>query len=277
MPSENIPVAPLKMHEAEVMEGGLQFTWGEEDRNSILLECLKTRNYFTDVTLVSTDQKEFFCHKVVLSACSKFFQDIFSRRHHQQNLVLFLAGVSSKDLENIINFIYEGLVKVSMDDVDAFVTSANILGIKGITEFKVDDVIFDKDKKEKKKRGRKKKVHQMVPDTGIDLSEPLTQVEVLVEPSTEDNTSKSKELSEELSDYDFSRKDDVENNASTMQPNKFEISSNNSTTKSNKEKLKEVESKFSREEILKAYKMMKLMKQNKIVKSEEDDTKNVSQ
>jgi len=262
------------MREAEVMEGGLQFTWGEEDRNSILLEFLKTRNYFTDVTLVSTDQKEFFCHKVVLSACSKFFEAIFSRRHHQQNLVLFLAGVSSKDLENIINFIYEGLVKVSMDDVDTFITSANILGIKGITEFKVDDVIFDK--KEKKKRGRKKKLPQIVPDTGIDLNEPLTQVEVLVEPSKEDSDIKSKELSEELSDYDFSNKEGVDKNASALQPKQTEVASNNSTIKSNKEKLKEVESKFSREEILKAYKMMKLMKENKTVKSEEDDTNNAN-
>ena len=129
------------MREAEVMDGGLQFTWGEEDRNSIILEFLKTRSYFTDVTLVSSDQKEFFCHKVVLSACSKFFENILSRRHHQPNLILFLAGVDSKDLGNIINFLYEGLVKVSMDDVETFVTAANILEIKGITDFKVDDVI----------------------------------------------------------------------------------------------------------------------------------------
>ena len=94
----------------------------------------------------------------------------------------------------------------------------------------------------------------------------------------EDSDIKSKDLSEELSDYDFSKQDDVRKNTSTtMQPPKTEIAPNNSTMKSNKEKLKEVESKFSREDILKAYKMMKLMKQNKIVKTEEDETKTLSQ
>ena len=254
------------MREAEVMDGGLQFTWGEEDRNSIILEFLKTRSYFTDVTLVSSDQKEFFCHKVVLSACSKFFENILSRRHHQPNLILFLAGVDSKDLGNIINFLYEGLVKVSMDDVETFVTAANILEIKGITDFKVDDVIFDK--KEKRKRGRKKK---LVPNTRIELEEPLTQVEVLVESSAEESTSQDITLGEQLSEYDFTQ--DAETNKSSIHLNNIVLPSNNSTIKSNKERMKEVESKFSKAEILKAYKLMKQMKKNQNVKLEEQDTK----
>ena len=147
-----------------------------------------------------------------------------------------------------------------------FHSFANILEIKGITDFKVDDVIFDK--KGKRKRGRKKK---LVPNTRIELEEPLTQVEVLVESSAEESTSQDITLGEQLSEYDFTQ--DAETNKSSNHLNNIVVPSNNSTIKSNKERMKEVESKFSKAEILKAYKLMKQMKKNQNVKLEEQDTK----
>ena len=66
---------------------------------------------------------------------------------------------------------------------------------------------------------------------------------------------------------------DAETNKSSIHLNNIVLPSNNSTIKSNKERMKEVESKFSKAEILKAYKLMKQMKKNQNVKLEEQDTK----
>ena len=76
------------MHEAEVIDGGLQFTWGKEDRNSTFMDFIKTRSSFNDVTLVSDDQKQIQSHKVVLSACSSFFKPILQNNSHSHPLIL---------------------------------------------------------------------------------------------------------------------------------------------------------------------------------------------
>ena len=167
------------MHEAEVIDGGLQFTWGKEDRNSIFMDFIRTRSSFNDVTLVSDDQREFYCHKVILSACSAFFENILTRQN-QSNLVLFLSGIRSEDLENIINFVYEGFVNVSMADVKTFVTAANVLGIKGITEVEMQDTTVVEEKKTTKRKRRNKKKENNHPsdvNNGVEhlLEDPSTK------------------------------------------------------------------------------------------------------
>ena len=148
------------MHEAEVIDGGLQFTWGKEDRNSTFMDFIKTRSSFNDVTLVSDDQREFYCHKMILSACSTFFENILTRQN-QSNLVLFLSGIRSEDLENIINFVYEGFVNVSMADVKSFITASNVLGIKGIIEVEMEDTI-EKEKRQPRKNIEIRKVTRLL-------------------------------------------------------------------------------------------------------------------
>ena len=91
------------------------------------MEFIKTSgDSFSDVTLVSEDLQEFSAHKLVLSACSSFFQQILETRQ-KEHLVLFLSRVTSKDLSNILEFVYQGALNVPMDEVDQFVSAGNIL------------------------------------------------------------------------------------------------------------------------------------------------------
>ena len=63
---------------------------------------------FTDVTLVSGDGIQIKAHKIILSACSQFFQHIlvpysvdFSHKP-----VVFLKGIEEQELTAILQFMY---------------------------------------------------------------------------------------------------------------------------------------------------------------------------
>ena len=57
-------------------------------------EDLRTDNDLTDVTLVSSDGKQFEAHKVVLVSTSPFFKELFKKNKHPHPL-LFMKGVKS--------------------------------------------------------------------------------------------------------------------------------------------------------------------------------------
>ena len=142
-----------------VESSALNFSWIESNRNMTFMEFIKTSgDSFSDVTLVSEDLQEFSAHKLVLSACSSFFQQILETRQ-KEHLVLFLSRVTSKDLSNILEFVYQGALNVPMDEVDQFVSAGNILNIKGIVNTE-DGEEAGAEERAKKRRVRKKKVKE---------------------------------------------------------------------------------------------------------------------
>ena len=71
---------------------------------------LRNENHLHDVTLVTDDHEKVPAHRLVLSACSDYFKDIFKNNQHS-HLLLCLDGISSQDLKNIMDYIYNGEVK----------------------------------------------------------------------------------------------------------------------------------------------------------------------
>ena len=55
---------------------------------------LKEDNVLTDVTLISDDEVYTAAHKVVLSACSTFFQSVFTKTS-QTNPILYTGDAAS--------------------------------------------------------------------------------------------------------------------------------------------------------------------------------------
>ena len=100
------------------------------------LHILLTDDIFTDVTLVSDDQKQFKAHKVLLTACSPVFKSLlsFSDASSFQQTVLFMRGISSKDMEALIEFIYVGKTNVHQESVNHFLTIADDLKIVGLSQ-----------------------------------------------------------------------------------------------------------------------------------------------
>ena len=89
--------------------------------------------HFTDVTLVSEDNRQMKVHKVILSSCSPFFRNIFIKNAHNHPL-LYLKGVKYSDLQSIIDFVYLGQAQVGQEDLQRFLDAAKDLEIKGLAD-----------------------------------------------------------------------------------------------------------------------------------------------
>ena len=92
---------------------------------------LRQEEHLFDVTLVSDDEQHISAHKLVLSASSDFFKNIIHKAKHS-NPMIFLSGFKSKDLLLVMDYIYQGEVKILQTDLDQFLTVAQQLKIEGL-------------------------------------------------------------------------------------------------------------------------------------------------
>lgn len=89
-----------------------------------------TNESLVDVTL--SCQGQFVkAHKMVLSACSPYFQDLFNV-HQVQHPVIILNGVNFKDLKLVIEFMYRGETRVLESELSGVFSVAEALQIKGL-------------------------------------------------------------------------------------------------------------------------------------------------
>ena len=94
---------------------------------------LRNEEYLHDVTLVSDDQTQVSAHKLVLSACSEYFKNIFKHNNKPNaHPLLCLDGVSSEDLKNIMDYIYNGEVNIFQESLDRFLSVAQRLKLEGL-------------------------------------------------------------------------------------------------------------------------------------------------
>ena len=100
---------------------------------------LRKEEDFLDVSLVCDDEQIFSAHKVVLSASSDFFKTILRKADHSKPMV-YLNGVSAKEIHNILDYIYEGEVQLFQDELDAFLAVAEKLKINGLVGGKSEHV-----------------------------------------------------------------------------------------------------------------------------------------
>ena len=87
---------------------------------------------FHDVLLLSEDEDAFPAHKLVLSACSPFFHRLLQNNASHPNTMLYLKGVCSQHLKDVLSFCYTGRVCVSETQVSQFLAVAEDLEIRGM-------------------------------------------------------------------------------------------------------------------------------------------------
>jgi len=106
--------------------------WGdfEENIKGHFISLREEKKIF-DVTLVTEDGQQIQAHKIILSAGSTFFHDIFTRNNNF-DMLIYLKGVKSSFLENILDFLYNGEVFVSQDNLQTFLDIGQDLKVKGI-------------------------------------------------------------------------------------------------------------------------------------------------
>ncbi|XP_034250048.1 longitudinals lacking protein, isoforms A/B/D/L-like isoform X2 [Thrips palmi] len=116
------------------MESNPQFNlrWNNHSYNiiQVFLEQL-TNESLVDVTL--SCQGQFIkVHKMVLSACSPYFQDLFSI-HQVQHPVVILNGIKFHDLKMVVDFMYRGETRVLESELNDILAVAETLQIKGLS------------------------------------------------------------------------------------------------------------------------------------------------
>ena len=99
---------------------------------------LRNENYLHDVTLVSDDHLKLSAHKLVLSACSDYFKDILKNNQHSHPLIC-LEGVSSEDMENIMDYIYNGEVQIFQENLNRFLGVAQRFKLEGLNGGKQEE------------------------------------------------------------------------------------------------------------------------------------------
>ena len=122
--------------------------WNDFHSNvSKSFSIFRNEDYLKDVTLVSDDHNKISAHKLVLSASSEYFKDIFKNNGHSHPL-LCLEGISSTDLGNIMDYIYNGEVQIHQDDLDRFLYVAQRLKLEGLIGNNASEETFEAIKNE---------------------------------------------------------------------------------------------------------------------------------
>ena len=107
--------------------------WNDFQENiSSAFSSLRDDTDFTDVTLISEDGLQLQAHKVILSASSPFFMNIF-KINRNPNPLLYLKGFKAKQLHSIIDFMYHGVAEIQQENLDGFLAVAEELQLKGLT------------------------------------------------------------------------------------------------------------------------------------------------
>ena len=88
---------------------------------------------FSDVTLVTEEERRFTAHKVVLITGSQLFRNLFTAAAHPSPL-LFLPGVRSEQLKLLLEFLYIGECELPEQDLKEFLAVAAKLKISGLVE-----------------------------------------------------------------------------------------------------------------------------------------------
>uniref|UniRef100_A0A1B6ETH4 BTB domain-containing protein n=1 Tax=Cuerna arida TaxID=1464854 RepID=A0A1B6ETH4_9HEMI len=104
---------------------------------------LRYEEDLVDVTL-SCEGGRLKAHKMLLSACSSYFRDIFKENPCQHPVIVF-RNVNLRDLQAILDFIYKGEVNVLQEHLESFLGTAELLEIKGLTEGNGKDITLEEE------------------------------------------------------------------------------------------------------------------------------------
>ena len=108
--------------------------WNDFQTNvSNTFRKLRTSDNFYDVTLVSDDQQQVSAHKVVLASSSEYFKNILTTNKHSHPM-LCLNGVSSAEMKNILDFLYNGEIQIYQDHLDQFLEIAQRFQLEGLIQ-----------------------------------------------------------------------------------------------------------------------------------------------
>jgi BTB/POZ domain len=150
------PVPPTELSEKSDFDSGATFKPPNQETSIIARDplpsqqqfCLRWNNYQTNLTFVFDQllQTESFCdvtlacdkasikaHKMVLSACSPYFQALFFDNPCQHPIII-MKDVKWHELKAIVEFMYKGEINVGQDQIGGLLKLAEMLKIRGLAD-----------------------------------------------------------------------------------------------------------------------------------------------
>ncbi|XP_055620776.1 protein bric-a-brac 1 isoform X2 [Toxorhynchites rutilus septentrionalis] len=114
--------------------------WNNYQTNltSVFDQLLQSES-FVDVTL-ACDGQSIKAHKMVLSACSPYFQTLFFDNPCQHPIVI-MRDVKWPELKAIVDFMYKGEINVSQDQIGPLLKIAEMLKIRGLADVNGDQEV----------------------------------------------------------------------------------------------------------------------------------------
>ena len=112
----------------------------------------------TDVTL-ATEERSFMAHKMLLSACSPYFRQLFLNNPCKRPTV-FLKDVPARHMRLLLEYMYQGRIAVKHSELAEILKTASSLKIRGLTTAEevadnnneasnVPALVLDEDKEDK--------------------------------------------------------------------------------------------------------------------------------
>ncbi|XP_058057863.1 protein abrupt-like [Anopheles bellator] len=117
------------------MTGQQQYSLRWNDYTSYItgaFDALRYEEDLVDVTLFCEGRK-IRAHKVLLSACSTYFKEIFKENPSQHPVIIF-KNVKYSDLMSLVEFMYQGEVSVLQESLPSFLHTAEMLSIRGLAD-----------------------------------------------------------------------------------------------------------------------------------------------
>ncbi|XP_065347491.1 sex determination protein fruitless-like [Cloeon dipterum] len=128
------------LNSEECGEQQLHLRWNNHSSTmlDVFIEQFKQQNLI-DVTL-SCQGRHFRAHRMVLSACSPYFQDIFNN-HNTPHPIVILNHMNSNHVKSLLEFMYKGEIRVLESELDSFLLLAETLQVKGLCNIRSKIVV----------------------------------------------------------------------------------------------------------------------------------------
>ncbi|XP_076181005.1 uncharacterized protein LOC143153545 isoform X1 [Ptiloglossa arizonensis] len=108
--------------------------WNNHRSNLLtVFDELLQNEAFTDVTLAVDGGVSVKCHKMVLAACSSYFQTLFINLPCKHPIVV-LKDVKYSEIKAILEYMYRGEVNVAQEQLAGLLKVAEVLKVKGLVE-----------------------------------------------------------------------------------------------------------------------------------------------
>ena len=119
---------PAGMH----VDAATSYCIQSNDRSDNLTSYFNEDTKLQDVTLVCEDSQQIMAHKLMLTARSPFFKEVLTAEKDNRHSFIYFCEFRKSDIEIVLEFLYNGEIKVSDEIMQTFFRLAKLLRIEDI-------------------------------------------------------------------------------------------------------------------------------------------------